>query len=178
MREIMQEITLNPINIIVAIITFFGTLFITYLTHLFSRSRKVDELLFTARKEAYTEFMKNFGRAFGPEKLNLQELNPIGIVEIEHERRQKISSIFAQCRLVASPLLEDKLRHLYDLVIKDLENKNPEEKTSKRERDYIGYEVEALMRHDLSAIGTSELAMWRILSIWRRFRLKSKITNK
>ena len=169
----MQGITLDPTNVIVAVISFFTALFCVYLTHIFSRSRKVDELLFTARKEAYTEFMKNFGRAFGPEKLNLQEFNSISAVETDYERKQVVSSIFAQCRLVASTTLEDKLRHLYDLIMEDFDHKNPNEK-GKRERDYIGYEVEALMRYDLSTIGVSEVAMWRLLSIWKRYKLKSK----
>ena len=170
----MQQLIVNPTNTFVAIITFLSTLLITYLAHLFSRSRKVDELLFSARRDAYTEFIKAFGAGFGPEELNLREHDSAKIVEMSYQRRQKINAIFAQARLVAGTLLEDKLRHLYELVMHDIENELPKKKEGKRERDYIGYEVEALMRYDLKAIGMTETSFWRILSIVRRRQIKKR----
>lgn len=103
--------------------------------------------------------------AFGPETMSFENFNQFKIIETEYERSQKISRIFSQCRLVANTTLEKKLRHLYDLVIKDTEVKN----SDKTERDYIGYEIEALMRYDLKTIGYIELCMWRVYSyIYRK----------
>lgn len=166
------NIALNATNIIVASI---GGLVGIVITHYFTKKRKVDELLFTARKEIYVEFMRSFGMAFGPEKINLEEVTN-KTIETEYERTQRINRVFAQCRLVASPLLESKLRHLHGLVESDTKHKNLQEK-GKRERDYIGYEIEAIMRYDLHVIGSSELFFWRILSFVKRRWLKKNLVK-
>jgi hypothetical protein len=168
----METITINydVLSIIVALIGLLGII----ITHHFTKKRKIDELLFVARKEAYTEFMRNFGMAFGPEKIDLKEFDKIRAIETDYERNQRIGRIFAQCRLLANPILEYKLRHLYDLVMVDLKNQKSEEKIGKSEKDYIGYEIEALMRHDLHAIGNFETLLWQSFSTWKRFKINKK----
>lgn len=148
-----------------------GTLFGIALTHYFSQKRKVDELLFNARKKTYGEFMKNFGMDFAPEQVS--SFSDANMENFIYERKQKINKIFAECRLLANPLLEEKLRHLYELMI---DEQNIKLKKEKRERDYIGYEVEALMRHDLKVITKFEVFFWSVLSTIRRFQLKKNRT--
>jgi hypothetical protein len=87
---------------------------------------------------------------------------------------QRVARIFAQCRLLANPFLEDRLRYLYDLIIEGFEKSAKKDKNGKSERDYVGYEVEALMRRDMHVVGDLEVFMWRIFSAWKRFKLKKK----
>lgn len=169
------DLTNISLNLLLIIIGGTGTLIGIIVSHFLARNRSINELLFTARKEAYSEFMREFGMAFGPEKISFKDYDAIKAVETEYERRQKINRIFAQCRLVSNPLLEVKLRDLYDLVIDDLEDKKLSEKKPERsERDYIGLEIEALMRHDLNVIGIIETTLWRLFSFLKRWKLKRK----
>jgi hypothetical protein len=172
----MQVITINYdiSTLITGGIALAGILLSALLTYHFTKKRKIDELLFSARKEAYTEFMKNFGMAFGPETFSLEGFNEIKALETNYERDQRVARIFAQCRLLANPFLEDRLRYLYDLIIEGFEKSAKKDKNGKSERDYVGYEVEALMRRDMHVVGDLEVFMWRIFSAWKRFKLKKK----
>jgi hypothetical protein len=165
------------VTLMVGVLTVATGLVGIVLTHYFTKKRKIDELLFNARKEAYTEFIRNFGMAFGTETLDA-DIDEKKAIWTNYERMQRVSRIFAQCRLVANPLLEDKLRHLYDLVTEDFETKDGSREEGKRERDYIGYEVEALMRRDLKVIDGAEVMFWRLFSIIKRRNLRKKEIKK
>ena len=169
------DLTNINLNILLLIVGGIGTLLGIIVSHFLAKSRSINELLFAARRETYSEFMKEFGMAFGPEKITFADFDELKVVETNYERMQKISRIFAQCRLVANPLLELKLRWLYDLVIADLENNKITDK--KRERDYIGNEIEVLMRRDLNVIGTTEVLVWRLFSFWKRYKLRKNLAN-
>ena len=45
-----MEIILNPVTIIVGLGGFLSALILAWITHIFSKRRQIDELLFVARK--------------------------------------------------------------------------------------------------------------------------------
>ncbi len=142
-------------------------------THYFTHKRKISELLFNSRKEAYTEFIEEYGGNFEPKELRTEEgLSELTKIQSNWSKSQKRNHLFSKCRLVAGSALESRLRDLYELIleIEDHANNPKEEKENSiyklktHERANVGYQVEACMRKDLKVIGYFEFLKWIIIS--------------
>jgi hypothetical protein len=147
----------------------FVPLLLAIIAYWFAHKLKNDELLFSSRKEAYSDFMKEYGKYFHPMELEMDALtDEVKTLGLKYTRTQKMGHVFSSCRLLAGYYLEKRLRDLYDLIeeSEDTKNFNSDQlKLKQKERVYVGVEVETLMRRDLRAIGII-ITCFELISIY------------
>lgn len=160
---------------------------VVFITHRLTKKRKIDELLLSNRLEVYKKFILEHGGVFSAktfaeadlfydsaEKLHLADqdglewrvfrskFNTQGVrFDIE------VAKVFAECRLVAGRLLEEKLREYYSYISESDISQN-----SKTIKYLLGLEIEILMRYDIGVISYYEVLVWRLFLFRKRYYLK------
>jgi|GEM_PF-3554802 len=136
-------------QIVAGLLTSFGFLVGTLVTHFLDRQRKKEEILLNAKKDVYSKILVGMSSSFME--------NPSNFVEELSDKnfRSKIimraGELLTQGRLLSSKTLSDKLRDFFKLEqgIWDNLEKDGDMTNPNTSRATLVYEIEVLMKKEL-----------------------------